>query len=180
VNYEHALRHLPRDLVELDIGSCDVEEVPELPCQKLQVLRAHNCPRLRRIRTWPDSIDLLHIWECPLLAEIPEQLPQSAKIVRLVGTSLQAIPTCPPAVEEFDARCNEQLMQVPSQWPDTLRWLNLCNTPARATVHSLPAQLSLEELRKHGGSGHRVNNLFGWTERADGTHFPQNPQFIIG
>jgi Leucine-rich repeat (LRR) protein len=162
------LAALPKELEELDISfNHDVEVLPSLPAG-CKVLRAQGCSKLRKVESLPDSLEVLDLWSCDALEELPNVLPANLKVLYLAGTRITRLPaSLPRELQELDARCCKNLRRGPSSYPDSLRWINYAGSGLQGNVTAqLPSKLTLEKLNRDGyvgfglGSGRRLADLY--------------------
>ncbi|CAN5191801.1 hypothetical protein BH11CYA1_BH11CYA1_23300 [soil metagenome] len=170
-NIQRVLANLPVELEELDVGNSDIEDFPAPLPAGLKILSARDCRNLKTVRPLPDSIEALDFWGCEKLEQLPASLPSALRELFVVGTALRSLPKLPANLQELDARCSRQLAVLHCEWPEfrqmpfspsgSLHWLNLCNTPAAATITgNLPAAV-INQIREEGVAGWRINKLAG-------------------
>lgn len=174
-DYQAMLTRLPATLEELDVSQTDISSLPVLP-PGLKRLRAHNCRNLVRVENLPDTLEVLDMWTCPMLAHLPERLPPGLKKLFLVDTALQAVGKLPATLEVFDARCSKELASISAEWPhfqphpygrDGLHWINLSGTKALASLEGNLPRSVLTELRREGVVGWRYNEVYRQIQYAN-------------
>lgn len=170
-NIQKVLANLPDTLEELDVGGTDIVSFPSPLPAGLKKLSARDCVSLLSVTALPDSIEVLDFWGCEKLAQLPAALPAALKELWVVSTALKALPKLPAGLEQLDARCSAQLAELHSEWPEfrpkpfvhsgSLHWLNLCNTPAAASISGNLPEHVISQIKAEGVAGWRMNTLAG-------------------
>lgn len=185
-NVQRVLANLPAELEELDVGGTDIVSFPVPLPNGLKKLSARDCRSLKVVDALPDSTEVLDFWGCEKLEQLPASLPAALKELWVVGTALTALPKLPAGLEQLDARCSKRLAQLHSEWPKfrpkhyvqtgSLHWLNLCGTPAAKTIDGNLPEDVLQQIKKKGAAGWRMNSIARDYQYA-GEPMPQ-PVFI--